>query len=109
MFHLRTPQGNVFDAFDCEVDCSITRFGASDAGQKANFPCDIVRDERGILSVVRVRPKPADTINLWGKFIYQITLKRPRDDRVSGWIDIPMQGLLFIGQNVNAEFISEHI
>lgn len=51
-------------------------------------------------NVVRVSLDPDDTIDLAGKFVYQITL---RD--ADGNIDIPHQGVITIHNNIDKAFI----
>jgi hypothetical protein len=56
-------------------------------------------DEQGYSSVLKVVIKPEDTANIFGKYIYQITVK----DGI-GRTTIPSQGVLFITKNINAPF-----
>jgi len=45
---------------------------------------------------------PLDTVDLCGKYIYQITIKD-----INGNIEIPKQGILFITNNINKSFIRQ--
>jgi hypothetical protein len=59
-------------------------------------------DEHGtVLNVLRVTIAPSESVNLSGKYIYQITL---RD--MSGETEIPKQGVLFISNNINKSAIA---
>lgn len=49
-----------------------------------------------IMNILRVTLTPSETVNLSGKYIYQITI---RD--MSGTTEIPKQGILFIINNIN--------
>ena len=52
-------------------------------------------------NVLRVSLSPLDTVNLpAGKYIYQITIKD-----ISGDIDIPNQGIIYIINNINKAFV----
>ncbi len=59
-------------------------------------------DEGGevIPNVLSVTLTPADTVNLSGKYIYQITIKD-----VSGIVEIPNQGIIMITNNINKAFV----
>lgn len=53
------------------------------------------------LNVLAVELTPEDTYQLSGKYIYQISIKD-----VSGNIEIPKQGLMYIINNINKGFIT---
>ena len=51
-------------------------------------------------NVLHVELKPSDTIDLFGKYIYQITIKD-----VDNSADIPHQGILYIHNNINKQYL----
>lgn len=51
-------------------------------------------------NVLYVELKPNETLDLFGKFIYQITIKD-----VDGTADIPQQGIMYIHNNINKPFL----
>lgn len=53
-------------------------------------------------NVLAVTLDPLDTVDLCGKYIYQITIKD-----INGNIEIPKQGILFITNNINKSFIRQ--
>lgn len=53
-------------------------------------------------NVLAVTLDPLDTVDLCGKYIYQITIKD-----INGNIEIPKQGILFIINNINKSFIRQ--
>lgn len=57
-------------------------------------------DETGIKNVASVDLTPNDTLDLDGKYIYQITIKD-----VDGEAEIPNQGFLWITHNINGGFL----
>lgn len=63
---------------------------------------DIERGEDDVLSVLRVKLDPEDTIGLHGKFVYQISI---RD--IYGDIEPPSQGIFYIYNNIDKTFIEE--
>lgn len=56
--------------------------------------------DEGTLNVLTVTLSPTDTVDLAGKYIYQISIK-DQDENV----DIPNQGILFITNNIHKSFI----
>ena len=58
-----------------------------------------MNDEGTYYNVIRVCLDPSDTVELFGKFIYQITLKD-----IEGNIDIPHQGIINIYNNIDKLF-----
>ena len=63
---------------------------------------DIIKSEDGdgtVTNVLKVVLLPEETVDLFGKFIYQITIQD-----ISGEIEIPDQGILRIANNINKVF-----
>lgn len=52
-----------------------------------------------VTNVLRVVLLPEETVDLVGKFIYQITIQD-----ISGEIEIPDQGIIRIANNINKSF-----
>jgi len=57
-------------------------------------------DETGVKNIASVDLLPADTLGLWGKYIYQITIKD-----IDGEAEIPNHGIFFIAHNINESFL----
>jgi hypothetical protein len=57
--------------------------------------------ESGVDCIVKIVMDPDDTIDLYGKYIYQITLKGG-----SGYVQIPNQGIMFIAHNIDRDYLS---
>ena len=53
----------------------------------------------GIKNVLYLKLLPEETLELRGKYIYQITI---RD--IEGDVEIPKQGVIYIYNNINKEF-----
>lgn len=62
-------------------------------------PERVSEDEEIVSNILRVTLDPEDTVELVGKFIYQITI---RD--VSGDVEIPNQGIIRIVNNINKAY-----
>ena len=114
IFNLYTPQGHLFDAQECSAACAIMPFGASKSNSSAVArgisECRIVEGEAtepGVKSALRVNFHPEDTLDLWGKFTYQITILSGKRTRW-GQVDIPLHGILYIGKNIEPSPITKH-
>lgn len=59
-------------------------------------------DDDGVLSIATVNLSSSDTLGLYGKYIYQITIK----DRYNNDAEIPNQGILLIFHNINEQYLS---
>ena len=57
-------------------------------------------DETGAKNIASVDLIPDDTLGLYGKYIYQITIKD-----IDGEAEIPNQGFLLISHNINESFL----
>lgn len=53
-------------------------------------------------NIVSVTLDPGDTVHLSGKYVYQISI---RDQ--NGAVEIPKQGLLYIENNIDKDFITQ--
>ena len=51
-------------------------------------------------NILRVELEPSDTVNLAGKFIYQVTIKGSEGD-----VDIPYQGIMYVTRNIDKPII----
>ena len=60
----------------------------------------LVGDESGKKNIAEVDLEPRDTLELHGKYIYQITIKD-----IDGEVEIPNQGFLQIAHNINEGFL----
>ena len=57
-------------------------------------------DETGAKNIASVELLPNDTLGLYGKYIYQITVKS-----IDGEVEIPNQGIINIFHNINERFL----
>ena len=53
------------------------------------------------MNIAVVDIQPADTVDLYGRFVYQITISD-----VEGVTEIPGQGIIDIARNIHPEFIT---
>ncbi len=92
-----------YDLSSCTANFSIVNFVNKQGEPLISKPMRVGADSGAdgeSSNLVRVALDPADTVNLpAGKYIYQISI---RD--VSGDIEIPGQGILFIVNNIDKSF-----
>ena len=60
----------------------------------------VVNPDSGTMSNVLVELSSADTINMVGKYIYQISIQT-----VTGGVAIPSQGIAYISENIDKSFV----
>ncbi len=60
----------------------------------------LYNEEAGVDNILKVTLDPSDTLELSGKFIYQIIIKD-----VGGDAEIPKQGIIYISNNINKNFL----
>lgn len=77
---------------------SMNRTGIPVFTKNMNIVVDPDNETDNILTVELL---PAETMNLFGKYVYQITIKGPEGD-----VDIPGQGLLYVNGNIDKALIS---
>lgn len=103
VFHTYFAQGNKpFDLASCTASFSVINFVNKNGTPLISKEMDIGKgtDEEGAVSnILRVVLLPEDTVDLTGKFIYQISIKD-----ISGEIEIPDQGIIRIANNINKKF-----
>ena len=63
-------------------------------------PMSIVANDDGVENILTVTLLPQETVNLYGKYIYQITIQD-----MSGETEIPSQGILGITNNIDKAII----
>lgn len=90
--------GRPLDMSGSEADFSIIDYG-NKYGEPLVFRTMEVREGDGIYNVLFVSLPPEDTVDLVGKYIYQISI---RD--VDGVVEIPNQGILYITNNIHKDF-----
>lgn len=94
-FHLKEKDGSMYNANYCTANFSICNY-SNKVGTPiySTIPIFLSDGER-IKHILKVVIPPEVTINLYGKYIYQITIM---DD--TGRIEIPNQGIMNITRNI---------
>lgn len=93
-----------FNLFGGTAKFSIVNFLNKNSTPLVSKDMEIdMNDEDTHYNVLRVSLEPEDTVDLFGKFVYQITI---RD--IDGNIDIPHQGIINIHNNIDKPFIKNN-
>ena len=100
LFHLFTETGRVFNASGAAAIFSVVGSVNRTGAPVLSKPMTVLADDDGIESVLAVTLFPSETVNLYGKYIYQITIKD-----LSGETEIPSQGILGITNNIDKNII----
>lgn len=87
-----------FDMSGSDADFAIIDYGNKFGDPLVSRKMEI-REGDGTYNVLFVSLAPEDTVNLRGKYIYQITVRS-----TDGVVEIPNQGLLHITNNIHKEF-----
>jgi len=100
-FRLFTDTGKVFSASGARATFSVVYSVNRTGTPVISKQMDIIADDDGIESILAVTLIPNETKNLYGKYIYQITIQD-----MSGEVDIPSQGILGITNNIDKSIIN---
>lgn len=99
-FNLWTINRDMFDTNGCSGNFAVVDYSDKDGdtvvAKQMTFQSG---DNPEIQNVAVVSLTPSDTLNLAGKYVYQVTIKN------GDIADIPNQGILYIARNINTSFL----
>ena len=101
-FNLKDANGDVFDADGTTSNFAICSYSNKTDEPLLEYTPYLNVDSGGVKSVLDVTIPKQDTKDLFGKFIYQLTVID-----VTGASAIPNQGIMNISKNINKSFIEE--
>ncbi len=99
-WRLYRESGQPFNASGCEGAFSLLDYSHKDDDPILVKKVEFVEGDEGMISVASVTLTPQDTVNLDGKFIYQLSIKD-----VEGNMEIPNQGIFYIANNIHKSFV----
>ena len=92
-----------FGLTDCTANFAIVNFVNKNGAPLVSKAMEVRINEAGTdYNVLVVELKPSDTLDLFGKFIYQVTIKD-----IDNNADIPQQGIIYIHNNINKDFLRQ--
>lgn len=93
-----------FNLFGGTAKFSIVNFMNKNSTPLVSKDMEIdLNEEDTHYNVIRVSLEPMDTVDLFGKFVYQISIKD-----IDGNVDIPHQGIINIHNNIDKPFIKNN-
>lgn len=105
IFHAYTD-GNkeAFSLASCVANFAIINYvnksGEPLISKDMSITFDDESDSDTVYNVLKVTLLPSETVDLCGKYIYQITIKDIEDNTE------PKQGIMYIGNNINKSYIT---
>lgn len=92
----------VFNAERCIGNFALADYSDKTGGYLISKSLTFSKDDDGVYSIATIELSSSDTLGLYGKFIYQITIK----DRYNNEAEIPDQGIMLIFHNINEQYLS---
>ena len=90
-----------YDLTECISNFSVVSYTNKHGAPLLTKPMTaVLNDEGNCHNILTVTLQPKETIDLYGKYIYQIQIKD-----IGGDIEIPKQGILYISNNINKDFV----
>lgn len=102
LFNLLTATGNTFDANGCTVEFSIVNYANKNGIPILIKPAVIQLGQDGVPNIAEVNLLSGDTVFLFGRYIYQLSIKDTYDET-----EVPGQGILNITRNIHQSFVTQ--
>ena len=101
LFNMRTMSGNDFDGTNCSVGFALIHYANKNSAPLLVKEAELKIGDNGFLNIASIHLSPSDTVGLYGRFVYQITINDSE-----GFTEIPGQGIINITRNIHPLFIS---
>ena len=101
IFNLLTYDGNDFDASECDVGFALIHYSNKNGIPILTKKANILEGDEGIMNIANFDLLPEDTLGLYGRYVYQITISD-----AYGNTEIPGQGIIDITRNIHPNFIT---
>lgn len=99
-FNLYRPSGLPFNAYNCMGNFALLDYSNYSPTPLLSKQIEFDIGKEGLLNVAVIELDPAETSDLDGKYIYQISIKDSKDNTEI------LQGIFYIFNNINKAFIS---
>lgn len=103
-FRLKEIDGSLYNAKYCTANFSICNYSNKVGTPIITLTPTFISDGGKIIHILHIVLPAEKTVNLFGKYIYQIVIM---DD--TGRIEIPNQGIMNITRNINIDETEEAI
>lgn len=92
-----------FSLTGCSANFSIVSYANKNGAPYVSKEMSVLTNDAGTSdNILSVSLAPNETVGLSGKYIYQVTIKD-----IEGDVEIPKQGILYITNNINKNFIMQ--
>lgn len=98
-FRLKDRVGNIIDATGFTGNFAVCDYRFKESTYLFRENLEFINDENGVKSILRIVVNADNTRNMYGKFVYQITLKD-----AGGKYGIPNQGIFNITKNIDQTY-----
>jgi len=100
-FTMQNPYGKPFDADGCKAVFSILHYCNKSEEPVLKVDASLGAGQTKALSVATVNLKAEDTVDLHGRFVYQLSIRNNY-----GEYDVPGQGIIDITRNIHPDFVT---
>ena len=99
-WRLFRESGLSFNSYGCTGAFSLLDYSHKDEDPILVKEITFIAGDNSINNVATVTLNPQDTVELDGKYIYQLSIKD-----MDGNVEIPNQGILYISNNIHKSFV----
>ena len=96
LFNLLTASGASFDASSCDVAFAVVSYANKTGNPLFSKKVTVSEGDGGVLNLASVELLPLDTVSLYGRYVYQLTITD-----IDGNTEIPGQGIMNITRNIH--------
>jgi hypothetical protein len=100
-FRLVSPLGSEFNANGCYVSFSVINHSNKNGDPLIVKTATLDYGLEGVLNIAIVELLPEDTVNMYGRYIYQLSIRDSYEE-----IELPGKGELDISRNIHRGFIT---
>ena len=104
IFHAYDESKEAFSLTSCTANLAIINYVNKGGEPLISKDMSITADDESasdvVYNVLKVTLLPSETVDLCGKYIYQITIKDVEDNTE------PKQGIMYIGNNINKGYVT---
>lgn len=101
LFNLLTKGGQGFQTDGCNIAFSVVGYANKSGAPILTKPVTMLLGDSGEKNIASVELDPIDTVDWYGRYIYQLSIKD-----IGGDTEIPGQGIMNVTRNIHRHFIT---
>lgn len=101
LFNLLTSAGSSFDANGCDLAFAIINYANKNGVPIVTKSVTVQTGGDGVPNIATVNLLPEDTVSLYGRYVYQLSIRDAHDET-----EIPGQGIMNITRNIHQGFVT---